>query len=141
MLENYLNYDNDENDKEIKQIFQNNNEEKKLYINNKYINSSNQDKIKNEKNEKQSYNVLINKKSDIITLDTLSSHRYNNEINYLMKDKTENLNFEEENKIENYIENKNNNKENIISDKKPLNKNLIINEQENNYNEIIYNNN
>ena len=73
MLENYLNYDNDENDKEIKQIFQNNNEEKKLYINNKYINSSNQDKIKNEKNEKQSYNVLINKKSDIITLDTLSS--------------------------------------------------------------------
>ena len=110
MLENYLNYDNDENDKETKQIFQNNNEEKKIYINNKYINSSNQDKIKNEKNEKQSYNVLINKKSDIITLDTLSSHRYNNETNNLLKNKTENLNFEEENKIENYIEKKNNNK-------------------------------
>jgi hypothetical protein len=60
--------------KKSNKFFQNNNEEKKLYINNKYINSSNQDKIKNEKNEKQSYNVLINKKSDIITLDTLSSH-------------------------------------------------------------------
>ena len=108
MLENYLNYEkiNEENNDQINQYYSDNNEkEEDTCVNNKYMFSSNDEKLQND----NKINIPNPNKIEIITLDTLSSNRINYKIT--SEDKIRNLEINspleknpiEEKEIKNYV--------------------------------------
>ena len=167
-MENYLNYqnENEEND-QVNQYYNENNElEDDSYVNNKYMFSSKEEKNQIENNEKQinTFSSPLQKnKIEITTLETLSSQRLiygnsplqidnNNNLKNLDSNNILEKNKKNENEVDDYVKMENlyiqNGKINLINNNNmnnENNKNNIINNEQiiienNNQNNIKKNN-